>query len=66
MPFHGTPCRVSGSIGLVLSTQYERPDAERIMADADTALYASKESGRSRFTFINPKIGTMEYGPRAG
>ncbi|MEC7760815.1 MAG: GGDEF domain-containing protein [Pseudomonadota bacterium] len=66
IPFDGKPCQISGSIGLVLSTQYDMPDADRIMADADTALYASKEAGRARFTFLNPKVGTMEYGPRSG
>lgn len=62
--FQGKPCAISASIGLVQSTQYDRPEAGRIMADADTALYAAKEAGRSRFAFLNPRIGTMEFGPR--
>jgi len=46
--FEGKPCRISGSIGIVLSSQYDVPDAERMQNDADEALYASKRAGRGR------------------
>jgi len=51
--FEGEPCRISGSIGATLSTLYERPDADRMLSDADTALYVSKRRGRggARSTF---------------
>ncbi|RSK31632.1 GGDEF domain-containing protein [Rhodovulum iodosum] len=47
MPFDGTLCRVSASIGATLSIFYDRPDAERVLRDADAALYASKHKGRA-------------------
>jgi len=50
IPFNGTPCRISGSIGTTLSTRYDRPEAEQMLQDADMALYASKRAGRARVT----------------
>lgn len=44
--YHGRPCRISASIGMVLSIDYPRPEATRLLADADGALYASKHAGR--------------------
>lgn len=49
--FGGRECRISASIGISLSTAYERPDPDRMIADADAALYASKVAGRARHTF---------------
>lgn len=48
--FEGQPCRISGSIGATLSDNYAVPDADRMHADADEALYASKRGGRGRCT----------------
>ncbi len=50
--FEGQPCRVAGSIGMTLSGFYTRPDADRMLIDADRALYGSKHRGRSCATFI--------------
>lgn len=55
--FGGTPCRIAGSIGIAMSHDYEVPDAEAILRDADTALYASKKAGRGRFTFARDVVG---------
>ena len=44
----GVACQISGSIGGVLSNSYARPNPERMHADADAALYASKRAGRGR------------------
>ena len=44
--FEGAPCRVSASIGIVMSQDYARPDLEQMLGDADQALYASKKAGR--------------------
>jgi predicted signal transduction protein with EAL and GGDEF domain len=44
---------VSVSIGVTTSDLYERPDAARMLGDADLALYRSKEAGRSRATFFD-------------
>lgn len=46
--FEDRPCRISGSIGLVLSSFYSQPDPDRMQADADEATYAAKHAGRGR------------------
>lgn len=45
-------CRISGSIGIALSTSYPQLQAEQILADADGALYASKRRGRAQCTVL--------------
>lgn len=52
--FQGTPCHISASLGTAISTDYAIPAADRIMKDADTALYASKEAGRAQHTIFRP------------
>lgn len=54
--FEGTPCRVSASIGTSTSDLYDPPDPDRILSDADTALYASKRAGRARHTLFRPGL----------
>ncbi|WP_102226667.1 GGDEF domain-containing protein [Acidimangrovimonas sediminis] len=49
--YQGRDCRVSASLGVVRSSDYPRPEAARLLADADAALYASKHAGRGRWTF---------------
>ncbi|MGL4311226.1 MAG: diguanylate cyclase domain-containing protein [Paracoccaceae bacterium] len=48
--FEGQPCHVSASIGTTLSQNYALCDPDRMHADADGALYASKRAGRCRAT----------------
>lgn len=48
--FRDIECRVSASIGVVLSTSYVHPDPLEMAEDADQALYASKRAGRAAFT----------------
>lgn len=48
--FEGQECRISGSIGAVLSVDYVSPDPLQMLADADAALYELKRGGRSRCT----------------
>lgn len=55
--FEGTPCRISASIGLTISTLYDPPDGERMLSDADAALYASKRAGRAQAQFYQPIAG---------
>lgn len=55
--FEGETCRISASIGTTLSSFYEQAHAETMMNDADQALYASKDMGRARHTFFQPKQG---------
>lgn len=52
----GAECRISGSIGITTSVFYDAPDADRMLSDADTALYASKHQGRARATFSTPEL----------
>ena len=46
--FQGEMYRISASIGITISTDYYMPEAERMLSDADEALYASKNAGRGQ------------------
>lgn len=46
--YDGQPCPISASIGMTVSTDYAEPQAERMLSDADMALYAAKHAGRSQ------------------
>ena len=46
--FDGQSCRISGSIGMTISTRYQPRDLLQMAADADSALYAAKRAGRGR------------------
>ena len=48
-------CAISASIGVATTAAYESADAERLTADADAALYASKKAGRGRATIWTPR-----------
>ncbi|MTH64805.1 GGDEF domain-containing protein [Paracoccus shanxieyensis] len=52
----GVECRVSASMGISLSRDYKIADPVRMLADADTALYAAKEQGRGRATLSVPQV----------
>ena len=56
MQFEGQPCRIACSIGMTISTAYPTPDIDRMLADADLALYASKHAGRGRATLADPAL----------
>ncbi len=58
--FEDQPCWVSASIGVTLSRLYDRPDADRMLHDADAALYFSKRRGRARCTIYAPGIEEAE------
>jgi diguanylate cyclase (GGDEF)-like protein len=49
--FNGQTARISASIGMTISTLYDRPSPSEMLADADRALYASKRGGRGRTSF---------------
>lgn len=53
--YEGNACKISASIGTTLSTYYRQPMAERMMGDADLALYASKKQGRACHTVFKPE-----------
>jgi diguanylate cyclase (GGDEF)-like protein len=50
--YEGQACRVTASIGMTVSTAYGRPlQPDRLLADADEALYEAKRAGRGRAVF---------------
>lgn len=54
--FEGHPCRVSGSAGTTVSDRYLEPDLAGMLADADIALYASKDRGRGCHTVFEEDL----------
>lgn len=51
--FEGRPCHIAVSIGAVLSCEYRHPEADRLLSDADHALYAAKRAGRGRMVVMH-------------
>lgn len=62
--YEGKPCQISGSIGVALSQFYDRPEADRMLSDADTALYVSKRRGRAQYTIFSDDL-TLAEGEQA-
>lgn len=58
--FEGQTCRISASIGITQSALYTPPEIEAMHADADTALYHSKRTGRSRATIFQPDASAVQ------
>ena len=56
IPFKGDLCRISASIGTTVSDIYETLDVDEMLADADTALYASKHKGRACYTVFDKSL----------
>lgn len=54
--FEGQTCRISASAGSVLASHYDRPDPDRLLKDADLALYASKNRGRAQHTLFTDAL----------
>jgi diguanylate cyclase (GGDEF)-like protein len=52
IPFGAVECRISASIGTTISSLYSHPNPDRMLSDADTALYESKNAGRACHTFF--------------
>lgn len=50
--FDGRECRISASIGVTVSSFYEVPDADRMLSDADSALYDVKRDGRGKALLV--------------
>lgn len=53
LEFDGQYCAVSGSIGIALSADYDAPSADKMLRDADAALYAAKRDGRGKHAFFS-------------
>lgn len=58
--FDGEICRVSASIGIVLVKGTDDLQIEKILADADAALYHSKGAGRRKTTVISASMASKE------
>ncbi|MCK8463864.1 diguanylate cyclase [Aliiroseovarius sp. S1339] len=56
MVFEGQGCRISASIGIARSNDYDPVTAEQMTADADLALYMSKDKGRACMTLYRPEF----------
>ena len=53
----GRTCRVSASIGMTVSTSYDPVQPDRMLADADAALYGAKRAGRGRAMLFGAESG---------
>lgn len=49
--------RISASMGTTMTANYDRPDPEQMLQDADEALYTSKRRGRQQATIFEPGKG---------
>ncbi len=56
IPFNGDKCLISASIGTTTSDHYPTPAIDRMLSDADIALYASKHKGRACYTVYNEEL----------
>ncbi len=61
--FQDTNCKVSASVGISVYDGSDDTDMDKLLAEADTALYASKHAGRATFTVSDPQM--RESGPLA-
>lgn len=59
--YAGTRCRISASLGTTTSDLYSRPSPERMLDDADKALYAAKRLGRAQQVFHCELSGTERH-----
>lgn len=67
IPFGAETCRISASIGVVVSNAYdEMPDMARLQEDADISLYASKRRGRACYTFYDPALRAAAFADTQG
>ncbi|MBQ0749718.1 MAG: diguanylate cyclase, partial [Roseovarius sp.] len=60
VPYGAQMCRISGSVGITLSCAYDNPEAARMMADADLALYAAKAQGRGCAIFHEVEVARVD------
>lgn len=51
--FNDQTCLISASIGTTVSDYYSNPDVDKMLSDADLALYASKNKGRAQNTVFS-------------
>jgi diguanylate cyclase (GGDEF)-like protein len=66
VPFKDEECCISASIGTVWIQSQTRPSVEELLADADVALYASKNAGRAQHTLYSAdlrKVANADIAP---
>jgi diguanylate cyclase (GGDEF)-like protein len=54
--YNAEECRISGSMGTVLSDQLTGVEAGELLHAADLALYAAKHGGRAGHRFFDPSM----------
>ncbi|WP_171209734.1 MULTISPECIES: GGDEF domain-containing protein [unclassified Ruegeria] len=57
LQFQGHSCKISASIGIALSTQFDAPDPAGVVNAADLALYQAKRAGRAQHMFYGKLAG---------
>ncbi len=62
MMFEGSDCRISGSIGIATSNQFETPNGAGVLQAADLALYQAKRDGRSCHRFYSQQLEGQQSG----
>jgi len=60
IPFADQLCRISASIGTVLSSSVGQKDAAQLLNEADVALYAAKRAGRACHFFYEPQMDSVD------
>ncbi|PID37042.1 MAG: GGDEF domain-containing protein [Rhodobacterales bacterium] len=54
IPFGAEECCISASIGIAIHNSPDAPDIEKLLNNADAALYAAKNAGRAQFRLYSP------------
>lgn len=65
IPFNKQLCKISASIGTVWIQGGKSASRERVLEDADIALYVSKNKGRAQQTFYTPELRTNANSTKA-
>jgi diguanylate cyclase (GGDEF)-like protein len=65
IPYEGQECKISASIGMIWVHPGDTRSADRLLSDADVALYASKRAGRAQHTFYKPELRENTMGATA-
>ncbi len=63
--FNSKDCKISASIGAAVSPDYAEPDLDKMLNDADMALYQSKRNGRAQMTMARQVSQIHPIPPRA-
>ncbi|WP_198662754.1 EAL domain-containing protein [Cohaesibacter intestini] len=53
--FNGRKCRIGASIGIALSVDAKN-DPDKLLSNADLALYQSKQTGKGRYSFFSEPL----------